>query len=219
MEEMKDDPLNLLESLVVRYKNHNLIRILVQLIPFGIGSAIDVGLITRIQSIREERAREFFDELSTGDVELSENLVESEDFLHCYFSTATAALNTRRREKIKLFARLLKSSVKPGNFVDTDEFEEYLGILDDLSYREIEFLAMLDTIQNDIGQMNEEELDGKLEETAGRKMEDVIPSLARLSRTGLVEHYPPAALLDETASHGKLTSRYFKLKGFIGAAD
>ena len=60
-----------------------MIRSLVQLIPFGVGSAVDTGIAVRLSNIREERLRSFFDELAEGDVDLPEELLESDDFIHC----------------------------------------------------------------------------------------------------------------------------------------
>ena len=123
-------------------------RSLIQLIPAGIGSALDVALINKIQEIRKDRLKSFFDELGTGEIELTKNLIESEDFLHCYFSTIKAAINTRIREKIKMFARLLKSSTLPNLIANTDEYEEHLKILDDLSFKELRILILLDKYES-----------------------------------------------------------------------
>lgn len=62
------------------------IRSLIQLIPYGVGTAFDVFIVYKIQEIRKERLRTFFDELGAGKIELTKNLIESEDFLH-YFAT------------------------------------------------------------------------------------------------------------------------------------
>ena len=102
----------LVERLATRYEHNPIIRALVQLIPFGFGSAADVALVTTIENIREERAHTFFDELASQDLILTEEQIENEDFLHSYFATTRAALNTRRREKIRLFARRFPTMLK-----------------------------------------------------------------------------------------------------------
>ena len=99
------------QSLLERYDGNRVIRGLIQLVPLGFGGAADVSLVLTLEKIREERTREFFDELGKGNIIVDSSLLESEDFLHCYFATVKYALNSRRREKIKMFARLLKSSV------------------------------------------------------------------------------------------------------------
>ena len=139
------------KKLVQRYEKNPVLRGLAQLISLwslGIGSAIDAALLTKLQNIREERVRTFFDELAAGKVELNPELLESEDFLHCFFATVRAALNSKRREKIKMFARLLKSSILRNTFSNTDEYEECLGILDELYYRELLILFTLDKYES-----------------------------------------------------------------------
>jgi hypothetical protein len=132
-----------IERLANRYAKDPIIRGLVQLIPMGIGSAADVALVTILENIREDRAREFFDELEKGAVQLTPEIIKKEDFLHAYFSTARAALNSRRREKIRYFARLLTSSISSSKISTIDEYEECLSILDELSFRELGILVVL----------------------------------------------------------------------------
>lgn len=58
-----------------------------------------------------DRTKTFFNELRKGNIALTEKIAKSEDFLHKFYISYKAAINTRRREKIKMFGRLLKSSL------------------------------------------------------------------------------------------------------------
>lgn len=98
------------ESLLLRYENIQVIRALVQLVPFGAGGALDMLLVGTLDDIRRDRSAAFFDELSVDGALITEADIQSEDFLHKYFTTVKVALNTRRRDKIVMFAKLLKSS-------------------------------------------------------------------------------------------------------------
>lgn len=113
------------------------------------GGSLDTLLNARAEEIAEERTKEFFDELSEGSLELTKEIIQSEDFIHCWVITAKVAVNTRRREKIRLFARLLKSSFLSDTSVTTDEYEEYLSILDELSYRELLVLSILERYERE----------------------------------------------------------------------
>lgn len=110
--------------------------------------AIDAGLQATIERMRDERLRVFFDELSNGRIELTTDLIQNEDFLHRYFTTVNAALRSRRHEKVRLFARLLKSSADaaaaPHN---DDEYEELLKILDALSVDDWHILLHAEKLQ------------------------------------------------------------------------
>ena len=209
------------------YERNPVIRGLIQLltIPFGLIGVADSVLTAKMEKIREDRLRIFFNELGSGQIELTNELFESEDFLHCYFATVSAVLRTRRKEKIQMFARLLNSTLETELISDTDEYEEYLAILDELSYRELLILAKLETFQAQT-QMVESQNDlqrasGFWEEFKQMLENDLdIPDnqhdskLTRLNRTGCYETFT-GSYLGYTGGKGKLTPVYFKLKELI----
>ncbi len=214
-----DDLINLYDQPVIRS--------LIQLIPCGVGSAFDVFVVYKIQEIRKERLRTFFDELGAGEIELTKNLIESEDFLYCYFATLRAALNARRREKTRMFARLLKSEVLPNSFSNTDEYEEYLKILDELSYREIEVLFILDEYETqfpkdpDVSNLSRignfwDNFTKDLSENLHIPHEEIYPLLTRLERSGC---YVKLSGFTSSNTRGELTPTYYKLKRFIIRED
>lgn len=119
-----------------------IIRAVMQLVPFGIGSAADVLIVDNVERMKKERVRIFFDELARGEVALTENLIQSDDFLHSLDATMRAAFRTRREEKIRMFARLLQRGVVEGQVDSLDDYEEMVGLLDELSYREWQALLL-----------------------------------------------------------------------------
>jgi hypothetical protein len=135
-------------SLPDRYASSPIIRGLVQLIPAGLGSAFDTAFVTAYSRLQEKRLRAFFDALAQGGRTIDPALIESESFLHCYFSTVRAVLKSRREQKIRLFAALL-GAVSDGAVTDVDAYEEYLSILDELSYRELVLLSLLDLFERE----------------------------------------------------------------------
>jgi len=216
------------QPLLEKYENNRVIRGLIQLIPFGIGGAVDVVLTKTIEKIQEERANTFFDELSSGNIVVDERLLESEDFLHAYFSTAKYALNTRRREKIRMFANLLKSSLIESEISDIDEYEDYLNVLDELSYRELLALNMLDKYsliakengQNDLQRTGIfwEEFENRLSQELHISTEQVPDFMNRIARTGCYEMFT-GSYLGYTGGRGKLTPTFKKLKQFIKSSN
>ena len=145
--------------------------------------------------------------------------------MHCYFVTTRYALNSRRREKIELFARLLKSSVGTDGPQDTDEYEAFLEILDELNYRELQALAVLDSYsdrpstsdQNDLQWTNTfwEEFVARLSRELKVPQDEVTDFMNRISRTGCYEMFT-GRYLDYTGGKGKLTPTYKRLKKLIG---
>ena len=185
---------------------------------------MDVVLVGTIEKIRMERTQVYFDELASGDLVVNPSLLESEDFLHCYALTTRLALNSRRREKIRMFARLLKNSIKATGNVDVDEHEDFANVLDDLSYREIQALNLLDEYsgvpkeddQNELQWINIfwEEFETRLCIQLNIPEAQVPDFMNRIARTGCYEMLT-GTYWDYTGGKGKLTPTYRHFKKFI----
>ena len=212
------------EKLLTRYEGNRVIRPLIQLILPGIGSALDIVLIQTLDKIRYERARAFFDELAKGNLISDKVLLKSEDFLHCYITTIQSALKTRSREKIRMFARLLKSSPDDSGPADIDEYEYFLNILDNLSFKEIQALTILDRFSDSFrdGTGSDpswnltfwEKFETKLSEQLNIPRERTADFMIGIVRTGCYEIFTDAQIR-YTAGQGKLTPTFKRLKEFI----
>jgi hypothetical protein len=185
------------ESLARRYDKRPLLRALVQLIPFGVGSAIDTGVSVHLQNLVDKRRRIFFDELAAAELPLTEEMIENEDFLHFFFATEQAAERARREEKIVYFARLLASAFS-GTYSDLDEYEEFFSILEDLSYRELRLLILLRDVSKEHagaarGSRSEppvrmwEDYLARVESEMRIARDEVVGLLTRASRSGCVK--------------------------------
>lgn len=214
-----------MKKIIERYENNPVIRGLIQLVPGGIGSTIDVVLCIQIEKIKSERLKIFYDELGNGDIILSEDLIQSEDFLHCYFSTLKAAIKSRRGEKIKFFAKMLKSSISYKSILTTDEYEEYLSILDELSYRELSILFKLYNFESRYPKKDEENelqrssrfwtnFTSEIEEELGIHPDEIKSILTRLNRTGCYATFI-GNYLEYSGDQGKTTYTFQVLKSLI----
>lgn len=215
------------EFLLKKYERNRVIRGLIQLVPYGVGGLVDVILVETLKKIQRERTATFFEELAQGDALIDEDLLKSEDFIQAFFLTAKYALNTRRREKIQLFARLLKNSITKNSIPNLDEFEEMAGILDQLEYREVIALRILDEYsslargegENDLIWTNKfwENFEKKLEELLEVPNNQIGDFMNRITRTGCYEIFT-GSYYGYTGGKGKLTPTYLKLKDFIYAS-
>ena len=214
-----------LDNLIKRYEQNPVLRGLVQLIPASIGSAIETSVLVKVQNIRQERALIFFDELSNGSQALSPELLQNNEFLHCFFATSNAALRTHRTEKIQHFARLLTASINGKQFSGIDEFEEYMGILDELSAREFSVLCLLDQYE----MKHPIQKDENALQRAIRFWPDFIENLSknyliaenetdalltRLNRIGCYETFV-GNYLSYTGGKGKITPTFQRLKSIV----
>ena len=96
--------------------------------PFG--SLVDIStreIETRIMRMRADSLRCLFLQLSKGEIKIDDSLVESDDFLFCYFSTLKAVANSRRFEKIDILAELLRNGIN-GNIIIQKPESERVGV-------------------------------------------------------------------------------------------
>jgi len=185
------------ESLVERYKHSPHLRALV---AFSVGYAPPCGalesvVLTSFERIRSERQRELFDALDQGGIELTDELIEQEEFIHAFLATARAADRTRQRQKIRLFAQLLRALASRKDGLDVDEHEELLQVLEELSPREFASLVLLrqheQAVARNSGETTPqwiyrfwEDTKDDLEQKLGIPSAELEGFLARLSRTG-----------------------------------
>lgn len=221
------------EKLIKKYENSNLLRPLINLIPEfsvpGSGpffSAIELSLLNTLNKMQENKVNELFEELSNGDLELTNEIIESEDFLNKYMITVKATLNASRKEKIKLFARLFKSSLINEKDISMDEYEEYLSILNELSYREFYILSKLHRYEklypkygneNDLQRCTKfwEEFIDDIKRDLKIEKEEAQAMLTRISRTGCYEPIT-GAYLSYAGGNGKLTPIFYRIIELIG---
>src|ERR1035437_3810645 len=181
-----------------RYEEHPLLKALVKSVPIA-GPFSDAMVGEAITLYTEQRLRTFYDELAEGKFTLSPDLIKSEEFLFCHFATQRAALRERRQEKVKLFARLLKPAVASG-FKNIDEYEEYMGILEELTYRELVTLITLRKFgeanpampgENDLQRATRfgDEFCAELARKTGIPSDEIDTTLTRLNRTGCYETF------------------------------
>ncbi len=200
------------------------LRAILQLDPTGVGSAYDVMLSHKISEMRNKRFRTLMDELATGDEELTPELIDNEDFLHAFFCVTRASLNSGREEKIRLFGRLLLYAAKT-NMLNTDIFEEFVAILDDLSLREFKILLTLhgfenttkkEENQNDLNFASSfwENFEESVYKGLGVNRSELSSMLVRLNRTGLYETFA-GSYWDYEGGKGKTTYFFDKFIQWI----
>jgi hypothetical protein len=137
------NPAKSIIELAESYTDSPGIRALCQLIPFGIGSAFDVGVTGYIEQFRQERAKVFFDELAEETKNFTDQNSLSDSMKFRFYSSFLPAINARRVEKTRNFARLFKNSITCSSLISDDDFEDFVSIIETLSYREFQILLIL----------------------------------------------------------------------------
>lgn len=212
------------------YKNNSILRGLFQfslslINPLFAGAV--VGVETAVFTCQENRMRKWkiiADELDQWN-EINEELLKNADFLHCFKKVIDATEKTQNQTKIRYFSRLLKSSTTAGTIPSIDVYEEYLSILEELSYREITILNILDKYErgfpqkkgeNDLVRSNRfwDKFIKELTEKVEIPSEQTDAVLSRITRTGCYETFT-GIYASPTVGQGKLTSIFRELKNII----
>lgn len=180
----------------------------------------------RKQKADEKRKRTLLKELYEGRQELTEELIQQEDFLFAIEAVARASLRARRDEKIHLFARLLLNACQDDN-LGSDAFDEYLNILDSLTIRELKVLKLFKIHQENFtaDYLNNPQVDKQpyweafskeAEKQLNIPKEHLTSILASTSRTGLFELYPVGSLSGRGVfGSGQTTPRFEDFKKWI----
>lgn len=196
-----------------------------------VAPVLDAALAERGKAMRTRRLEVLLEALREGVEELTPEVVRSEPFLNAFFRTAEVAVRTERREKIRYFARLLLAGIgEQARYDLARDHEDYLKLLDDLTYRELGVLAIFGEFMDVWRRWLEATprpsvmkwiwADFVTESCRRLSLseQELGLTLARLNRTGLYVHSFGTA--DEEniyrgVGQGVLTSNYFRLAELI----
>lgn len=130
------------------YSDNIVLRGLVNLIP-AIGGVLDIIFCERLNQITAKQTEDFIEFTKKEFEKVDENkvnkeFINSDDYADLTVRCLSSSIRTRHKEKIKLFAKVLKSAATSENF-DLNEFEEILPTFEQVSIRELTVLFHLET--------------------------------------------------------------------------
>jgi hypothetical protein len=118
-----------------------LVRILA---PGGFGEGVG-GLLDAAGHEHRRVALEIWAAELNDHPDVTEEQIASDPRLFATFTVANVILRAQTQERIRLFARLHANFLREtGGVTSSDDFKEFVGLLDDLSERELETLLILD---------------------------------------------------------------------------
>lgn len=128
------------------YSQKTTLRAVISSIPW-IGSPLDLVLSSEGQKIVQARVMQMLKDLEREMGGMQESMVDkrylgSEEFFDLILKAIEAAARTREREKIRIYARVLKGAVTIQDREGTSP-EEYLAILSELTLREIQMARVV----------------------------------------------------------------------------
>lgn len=140
------------DTLLEKYSDNNELRALLQLIPFGIGSAIDSYAGNKANQLKYDRIKLLMQSFSEDlakleEASLNKEYIASDEFYLLFVKATGACEKEQNKEKIKFFKNLLVNAVTGINN-DDDCSNLMADILKDLSYSECLILLELHTATN-----------------------------------------------------------------------
>ena len=190
-----------LNPAIEKYSENVVLRGAIILIPF-IGSPLDIFLTTKAQKIFSDRIINLFDELkyemtTLENKKVDKDYINSEEFIDLFIKTIEATAKTRNKEKIKLYAKVLKGAIK---FQDRRKYspEEYLQVLSELTMKELEIAKAIYRQQRKEKRKDENELQWALR-CGWEELEKDCPLVPeedftfiflRLQKNGLIQELP-----------------------------
>lgn len=203
------------------YSSNHLVRTLIQnftLSGIPVGALIDSIASEAYNKLHIERATTFFEELEKGKIELTQEIIQSDDFLFSLFATLKASLYTRQKEKVRFFARLFEKKFIESELSQADEYDDYLKILDELTFREIYMLYRLKQYESTAYPIDADEDDDQDDELqiAGRYWRDFSKEI---QETFSIEYSEVTGLLTRAARTGcyvSITSMTLGYQGDLG---
>ena len=111
----------------------------------GIGKvALRTALDKVIKTYRNNKFDKLIKRLETGEISLTDNELQSDDFIACFIKTIDAIDKAISKEKVAILENLFINGIETQVIRNTPTlYEETLSIISDLSIREIEILFIL----------------------------------------------------------------------------
>lgn len=124
----------------------NIMAVFRTIVPFG--DVIDTNINEIVNNFIKQKQEIFLDEILKNDIELCTVDVNDVEFIMNFKKTLDAVNRLSNNDKIKYFANLLRNGYMKKEKISNDEYEEFLRVLNDLSYREINYIFFLYDFEN-----------------------------------------------------------------------
>ena len=178
---------------------------LIKTVPF-IGDLIDNSLecmLTDLQRKKQEQLLEAIQNSSIGTV--TSAMVNDVEFIMNFLKTRDAVNRLSNGDKVKFYGNLLaKGYLNKRDKISTDEFEEYLELINSLSYRELEYLSFFKEFSSKYrGRVVYQNWkDFSIEFRNKFPNRDIYSVFKRLQRTGFISEVIEAANIERNAVFG-----------------
>ena len=112
----------------------------VKAIPI-IGDLIDSTADKLLDDFQQKKEQELIDVILTNSTAITTEMVNNVEFIINYARVVEVVRRLATNDKVKFFGNLIRNGYLSGEHIEYSEFEEYIDILNTMSYREIKYLV------------------------------------------------------------------------------
>lgn len=106
-----------------------------------IGDMIDSSMNKVIEEFQEKKENELIEVILKDKNSITSNMVNDVEFIVNFAKTREAVRRLATNDKVKYFGNLIRNGYLSGEHIENSEFEEFLDMLNTMSYREIQYLV------------------------------------------------------------------------------
>lgn len=145
-------------QIIIKVKNYPIVKGLFDFLkkmPF-IGEFIDSSMDNMLNNSQTKKRKELLDAIIKN-INITKDMVNNVDFIMDFAKISEAIDRLSTNEKVKYFANLLKNKhFYKDSCIDNDIFDEYIYLLNNLSYRQIKYLCLLSKCTQEIKSKKEQ---------------------------------------------------------------
>ena len=142
--ELAKQELNYADGIVKAYQNpviKSVVDFLKTIVPLG--SFIDAYTEKQLNDFQNSKLQKFIDLLVCETSNITSDMVNDIEFIMNFKKTVEAVYRLSTNDKVEYFSNLLRNSYLAYDRIDNDVYDEYIHVLNTLSYREIRYLKFI----------------------------------------------------------------------------
>lgn len=199
----------------------------------SLGAYLDSKIEIKLKNYQSEKRKIFVEIVLENKDIITRDMVSEEEFLVNFMKTVEVVERLSTNDKVVYYANLIRNGYLSGEpCIDSDMFDECMAIINDLSYREMVFLAEFAKHAKEnpvrIDESGDYLVSGEDWIKYYHHMKETYPNanprtfLKRLSRTGFVEEYSGwfgfennSLVLDDRLNKHDLEASFILLKDYF----
>lgn len=149
-----------------------------------IGDMIDSSMNKIIEEFQNKKEQELIEVILKDSHSITSEMVNDVEFIVNYAKAKEAVRRLATNDKVKYFGNLIRNGYLSGEHIENSRFEEYLDMLNTMSYREIRYMLFL--MQHPMEEMQWHEFTQLFHNEFGESDENPYYIYLKLKRTGFI---------------------------------